>query len=111
MQPRAVLASLAFLGALVLLSPVAADPGKPFTVVSTLDGRTVLPHRIRWHGLPTLAPANVKEVDFLIDGNVDWIEQHAPYSYSDDAGYLVTSWLSPGRHRFTVRVSAIDGPG
>jgi hypothetical protein len=78
-------------------------------VVSTLDGRTVLPHRIRWHGLPTLAPAKVKRVDFLIDGHVDWIERRAPYSYSDDAGYLVTSWLSPGRHRFTIRAIAVDG--
>src|SRR5262249_21807117 len=28
---------------------------------------------------------------------------------SDDTGYLVTSWLSPGRHRFRVKAIASDG--
>jgi hypothetical protein len=69
----------------------------------------VLPHRIHWLGFPSVPNSQVKEVDFLIDGKVRWIEQNPPYSYSDDGGYLVTSWLDPGRHRFTVRARTYSG--
>ena len=37
-----------------------------------------------------------------------WIEQHPPYGYADGDG-LVTTWLSPGTHRFEVR--AIEKSG
>jgi hypothetical protein len=88
----------------------AARPAtNPFKVTSTLDGKTVLPHRIRWLAFPRLPAAQIKQVDFLIDGKVRWIEHNAPYSYSDDGGYLVTSWLAPGRHRFAVRATSISG--
>ncbi len=79
------------------------------TVKSTLDGKTVLPHRIHWLALTTLPGAQVSKVEFLIDGKVKWIEHKAPYTYGDDGGYLVTSWLTGGLHVFTVRVSALDG--
>ncbi len=98
---------------LAVAAVVAAAPGKPFRVASSLDGKTVLPHRIHWLGLPTLPPAEISEVDFLIDGKVDWVEHHVPYVYGDNHGphrnYLVTSWLRPGKHRFTVRAVASDG--
>jgi hypothetical protein len=105
--------AVAFAGFLLAAS-VGAAPGKPFKIASTLDGKTVLPHRIHWLGLPTLPPSQVKEVDFLIDGKTRWIEHTAPYVYDEDEngrhkGYLVTSWLTAGRHRFTVRVVATDG--
>jgi hypothetical protein len=59
------------------------------------------------HRLP---PAQVKEVDFSIDGGpVRWTEHNPPYSFSDDGAYLVTSWLKPGAHRFTVKAVATDG--
>jgi hypothetical protein len=101
------------IAALGIAGSVGAAPGKPFTIASTLDGKTVLPHRIHWLGLPTLPPSQIKRVEFLIDGNVVWIEHHKPYVYGDDHGshhgYLVTSWLSPGVHRFAVRaVSTSD---
>ena len=79
------------------------------TVRSTLDGKTILPHRIHWLGLPSVPAAKVLEVDFMIDGEKAWVERRAPYTYSDDRGYLVTSWLTPGRHEFTTRVIARDG--
>jgi hypothetical protein len=82
-------------------------------VTSTLDGKKVLPHRIHWLGMTTLPGSQIKEVDFLIDGRVAWIEHKAPYVYSDNdgphLGYLVTSWLSPGMHRFAVKAVAVDG--
>jgi hypothetical protein len=87
-----------------------AHPVAPrFRVTSTLDGKTVLSHRVHWIARPTL-PA-VSEVDFLIDGKLRWVEHNPPYTYSglDGDGYLVTSWLTPTRHRFTIHVKAFDG--
>lgn len=94
--------------AAVIASSGGAVPESTFKVASTLDGKTVLPHLIRWRGLTTLPQGKVAEVDFLVDGRVAWIEHEAPYVFSDD-GFLVTSFLSPGRHRFAVRVVARDG--
>ncbi len=79
--------------------------GRKFSVTSTLHGKKVLPHRIAW----VARAAGATEVKFLIDGKVRWIEHTPPYSYSDDGGYLVTSWLSPGPHRFTVRAESYRG--
>src|SRR5262249_12143585 len=96
--------------ALTALGAASADSAKaPFAVRSTLDGKTVLPHRVRWLAFPHLPSSQVREVDFLIDGKVRWIEHNAPYSYSDDGGFLVTSWLSPTRHSFAVRVISYSG--
>jgi hypothetical protein len=72
--------------------------------MSTLDNKNVLSHRIRWIAYPKPL-REVGKVDFLIDGKVRWIERNTPYVYGDDSNWLVTSWLSPGRHRFTVRAS------
>ena len=92
------------------LTPAAATPSKtPFMVRTSLDGKTVLPHRIRWLGYPLLPRNKVQAVTFLIDGKVRWVEHTPPYSYSDDGGYLVTSWLSPGLHRFTVGATSFTG--
>jgi len=110
-MPRHIaVVSLAALALLAWLTPAAATPSKTgFKVRTSLDGKTVLPHRIHWLGYPLLARDKVKEVAFLIDGRVAWIEHKAPYTFSDDGGYLVTSWLRPGPHRFTVRVRSTDG--
>jgi hypothetical protein len=70
---------------------------------------TVLPHRIHWLGRPTLPAAAISEVDFLIDGRLAWVEHKVPYTYADDGGYLVTSFISPGAHHFTVRAIPING--
>lgn len=91
------------------LAAAAPAAGPAFKVTSTLDGKSVLPHRIHWIARTTLAQSNVGEVAFLIDGKVRWIEREAPYTYGDDGAHLVTSFLSPGRHRFTVRVKSADG--
>jgi len=86
-----------------------AETTQPFVVASTLDGKTVLPHRIVWRGVPKLPAAQVAKVEFLIDDKVRWRERNPPYTYGDDTNWLVTSWLAPGRHRFTVRATAKDG--
>jgi len=76
------------------------------TVTSTLDRLTALPHRIHWQAFPS-APAS--EVDYLIDGRQLWTEHEAPYFYGSDDNYLVTSFLMPGKHTFTVRAVTAGG--
>lgn len=84
---------------------------QPIGVKSTLAGRHVLPHRVVWQAFPGIPASQVKEVDFLIDGKLRWVEHHPTYVYGglDYSGYLVTSWLAPGLHRFTVLVRGIGG--
>jgi hypothetical protein len=107
MSKRMFAGSVLLLGLIVSLEPAAEAPAaKKFKVTSTLAGKKVLPHRIRWIARPSDPYSGVK---FLIDGKVRWIEQRAPFSYSDDGGYLVTSWLSAGQHRFTVKATSSTG--
>jgi hypothetical protein len=109
--------SFAFtLAALIGSSAASASgqTGAKLSVTSSLDGMRTLPARIHWIATPKPSSATITEVDFLIDGKVAWIEQIAPYVFGgDDAGrnrgYLVTTWLSPGTHRFTVRATDSTG--
>ena len=87
------------------MASVAASD-RPFSVVSTLAGLTELPRRIHWEAMP-IGP--VTEVDFLIDGQLAWVEHHFPYFYGDDNNWLVTSFLTPGPHAFVTKAVAPDG--
>jgi hypothetical protein len=107
-----------FVLSLLLAAPLAlagsASAATPhFTISSSIDGKTVLPHRLHWIARPSLSSGKVVEVDFVIDGRTAWVEKQVPYVYGEDdgthVGYLVTSWLSPGKHRFAV--TAIAGNG
>jgi hypothetical protein len=104
MRRPALLLSVVAVPLAVAIASAAAGGGgeQPFTVKSTLAGRKVLPHRIQWLGVPSLAEAKLSEVDFLIDGKIRWREHHQPYTYGYDGNYLVSSWLAPGVHTFTV---------
>ena len=98
------------LAAVAAFAPaIGARPTAAFTVSSTLDHKTLLPHHIRWQATSSLPATQITEVDFLIDGKISWVERKPPYSYSDDTGYLVTSWLTAANHQFTVRAKAKDG--
>jgi hypothetical protein len=88
-------------------SAAASAPGR-VRVRSTLDGKTVLPHRVRWVAHPS-PRSRVKSVKFLIDGKLRWVEHNSPFVYGDDTDWLVTSWLRPGKHAFTVRATTRDG--
>jgi hypothetical protein len=104
------LVAVVVLGGLVAVSSaVAAGSKNSFVVRSTLDGKRVLPHRIHWIARPGISSSKVVAVNFLVDGKKLWVEHHAPYYYGDDGNYLVTSFLKPGRHKFTVRVVAKNG--
>src|SRR5262249_48587609 len=115
MRARTEVLLLVLLAAVVVVSSALArsDP-KGFTVTSTLDGKTVLPLRIRWRAQPQhVALAQIKEVDYLIDGRHAWTEHHTPYYYGSNEGnygnWLVTSFLDPGLHTFTVRAVTRGG--
>jgi hypothetical protein len=90
-------------------SALAGSEAQSFKVTSSLDGKTVLPLRIHWIGRPQVALSKVKELDFLIDGRLGWVEHGAPYVYADDGNWLVTSFLTPGKHTFVVRMLTTDG--
>jgi hypothetical protein len=109
-----VLSSLLLSSVIAISSAAASGEHRQFKVTSTLDGNRVLPLRMRWLAYPKLPAARISQVEFLIDGKVRWIEEKAPYNYAGDddgrnLGYLITSWLAPGRHRFTVRVTDTSG--
>jgi hypothetical protein len=97
-----------------LIAPTATIvPSTPtltnaLTITSTLDNQTTLPHRIQWVAMPSVSEDQVSEVDFLIDGQLAFVENHEPYTYGRDGNYLVTSFLTPGEHNFTVRVVTVD---
>jgi hypothetical protein len=91
-------------------STAASSASAPaLRVTSTLDGHAALPLRIHWQAFPSAPAAEVSEVDFLIDGRLGWVEHNTPYFYGDDGNWLVTSFLTPGEHTFTVRVITMDG--
>jgi hypothetical protein len=102
-----ILILLLLAGVVAISSALAGGDPKRFTVSSTLDGKRVLPLRIHWIAHPHIALAQVKEVDYFIDGQRAWTEHHPPYYYGSNGGsygnWLVTSFLKPGLHTFTVR--------
>jgi hypothetical protein len=79
------------------------------TVTSTVAGKRVLPQRIHWRARVSSGAAAVLRVEFLIDGRLGWVEHHPPYDYGNDGNWLVTTWLAPGLHRFTVRAVMSGG--
>ena len=87
----------------------SAETTPSLRVKTTLDGKKVLPHRIRWIARPSVAASEIVAVTFIIDGRVRWIEHGPPYTYGGDGNWLVTSWLSPEKHRLSVRVAATRG--
>lgn len=115
MSMRLSLLAVASLACVIAVSSaVAGGEAQPIRITSSIDGKRVLPLRSRWLASPKVPSAKVAEVDFLIDGKVRCIERFAPYNYGSDdfhghLGYLVTSWLSPGKHRFTVRAVLTNG--
>jgi hypothetical protein len=117
----AILSSLslgcaALTGLFAASSAGAEQRTRPFTIRSSLDGRAVLPHRVRWIANPS-GPVLFPGVEFLIDGKLVFANRLEPFAFADDGrdeasgttktGYLVTTWLAPGPHRFTVRGKAI----
>src|ERR1700758_1118777 len=89
-------------------APLSPSPAR-LTVTSTLDGHTVLPPRIPGQAFSTVPAAHISRVDYLIDGRLSWVETRTPYFYGRDGNWLVTSFLTPGAHTFTVRAFTRGG--
>ena len=89
-------------------APPSPSPAR-VTVTSTLDGHTVLPHRIHWQAFASTPAGHISKVDYLIDGRLSWVETLTPYFYGRDGNWLVTSFLKSGEHTFTVRAFTPDG--
>lgn len=103
MKRLTIIAFTAVALAAVTGAATASVQGKT-TLRSTLDRKKVLPHRIHWIARPNIPSSKVAAVYFLIDDRRLWVEHHPPYYYGDDGNYLVTSFLKPGIHTFTVKV-------
>jgi hypothetical protein len=110
------LGTIALIAIATAVSATAATgrTNQRLAVTTSLDGKKVLPQMTRWVAHPSVAPADIARVDYLIDGKLRWVEQFSPYNYGGDdekghLGYLFTSWLTPGLHRFTAVVRATDG--
>lgn len=112
MLKRIVLTGIAVvLCGLTVSSAAYAGPAK---LTTSIDGKKVLPLRVRWLAHPPGQASGVAEVRFLIDGKLRWTEHAKPFNYgSDDThghlGWLVTSFLAPGRHRFTTQARLTNG--
>jgi hypothetical protein len=78
-------------------------------VNSSLAGVSVLPGRLHWSVTTSLPADEVREVRFTIDGRRYWTDYEPPFSYGEEGGYFVTTWLSPGRHRFSANVFDVRG--
>ena len=111
---RSIVTVIALVGAVTASSVLAFGAPPPLKVTSSIDGKKVLPQRVRWLAYPNVAPAQVAAVEYLVDGKLRWVEHNAPYNYASDdlhghLGYLFTSWLTPGTHKFTTRVRMKSG--
>jgi hypothetical protein len=95
--------------ALVAVTASAAATGSGVTIRSTLDGKSVLPTRIHWIARPSVPASQVKAVDFYIDGRLSWVEHNAPYVFANDGNWLVTTFLTPGRHVFRTTMITPSG--
>jgi hypothetical protein len=89
-------------------TPPGPSPAR-VTVTSTLDGHTSLPQRIHWQAFASASAGHISKVDYLIDGRLSWVETLTPYFYGRDGNWLVTSFLTPGAHTFTVRAFTRGG--
>jgi hypothetical protein len=87
----------------------AANRGSVQAVHSSLDGKSVLPIRIHWIARASVPPAQVKAVNFFVDGRLAWVEHNAPYVFADDGNWLVTTFLNPGRHIFRTTLLTKSG--
>jgi hypothetical protein len=97
-------------------SGAAASPAAAVKLVSSLSGQSVLPSRLHWTATVSPSSVIVDEVDFSIDGKLAWIApKERPFIYGGDyyggvdPGWLITTWLTPGEHRFTVRATTSAG--
>jgi hypothetical protein len=82
-------------------------PQPGFTVSSSIAYGATLTGSLTWTASPN--GATVSQVDFLIDGAVQWTEHASPYVFNGDGHQLDTTGLSNGPHTLGVKAYATDG--
>jgi len=82
---------------------MAASVSQSLKNAQTLKGQMV------WTAAP--AGKTVRYVVFTVDGGARWQENIAPYRYQGDQGYLDTTKLKDGSHKFQVDATFADGSG
>jgi len=103
--PRArVLVLVLLIGVVAVSSALAGSHSNGVKLTSSLDGKAVLPLRSHWIAYPQ-THAQIAEVDFFIDGYHAWTSTSSPWTYGDEGNWLVTSFIKPGMHTFTVRAT------
>ena len=115
---RKLIVAAVGLGVLASAATVLAAGRGTVRVTSTLDGRKVLPRRIQWIVRTSPRPPKQSWLSFLVDGrslDVDYVRKAASgtggsNTFAGDGGYLVTTWLKPGVHTFTVNVYPSGSP-
>jgi hypothetical protein len=103
---RRRLAMLGFLAFVVgVSSALARSDATTLRVTSSLDGKSAVALPTHWIAYPKIDPSqgHVAEVDYLIDGFHAWTAHNSPWYYGDNRNWLVTTFLKPGLHTFTVR--------
>jgi hypothetical protein len=84
------------------------------SVESSLDGLSVLPPRTHWTATTSVPSADVREVRFIVDHDIWWVDRSPPYSYGPDGADLPTRFISSLRkrgdeHSFKVKVITKSG--
>ena len=83
----------------------------PLAITSSIADGTNLTTPTAWIATVTgqSAVSPVDRVEFLIDGDLMWVEQNLPYSFNDDGNLFVPSVLDPGSHLLSVDVYTSSG--
>jgi hypothetical protein len=76
----------------------------------TISDHARLTEAVAWRVMVNTASDDaVQEVDFLVDGKQEWVENQPPYFFDDD-DQLLTPWLlGEGKHVLTAHVVTLDG--
>ena len=88
-------------------SSTAASRGE---ITSSIREGAELTEPVRWEArLRDDSTADISEVRFLIDGEVEHVERIEPYQFAGDQNLLLPGTLAPGSHTFAVDARVADG--
>ncbi len=62
-MPLRQIAALISTAVLISTAATASASSTPLKVTSSLDGKTVLPHRIVWHAYSSVPTSKIKQID------------------------------------------------
>jgi hypothetical protein len=90
-------------------SSTAASQGE---ITSSIPEGAQLIDPVRWEArLSDVSTADISEVRFLIDGEVEHVERIEPYQFAGDHNLLLPGTLATGSHTFAVDARLVGGGG